>query len=158
MGAEALATAQRGDDLTDVARAQALLGVIARRAGDQQAARSHLAAALAAADEADRGSPAGEGADPGVRIAALNSLALVEAEGGDPGRAESLIRDALARCERQGDRHRQAALENSLADVLHAQGRPDESMEHLKRAVALFAEIGGEPGELAPEIWKLVEW
>jgi tetratricopeptide (TPR) repeat protein len=157
MGAEALLTAQRADDPTDVARAEALLGVVARRAGDRAAARSHLAAALAAADEADRRSP-GESPDPGVRIATLNSLALVEAEEGHPDRAEVLIRDALARCERQGDRHRQAALENSLADLLHAQGRADESMEHLKRAVALFAEIGGKPGELAPEIWKLVEW
>jgi hypothetical protein len=53
---------------------------------------------------------------------------------------------------------KQAALENNLADLLHAQGREAESMEHLKRAVALFAEIGGRPGELEPEVWKLVEW
>ncbi len=31
-------------------------------------------------------------------------------------------------------------------------------MDHLKRAVAIFAEIGGRPGELEPEVWKLVEW
>ena len=31
-------------------------------------------------------------------------------------------------------------------------------MDHLKLAVALFAEITGEPGELEPEIWKLVDW
>jgi hypothetical protein len=31
-------------------------------------------------------------------------------------------------------------------------------MVHLKLAVALFAEIGGRPGDLQPEIWKLVEW
>jgi hypothetical protein len=24
--------------------------------------------------------------------------------------------------------------------------------------VTLFAEVGGRPGELEPEIWKLVEW
>ena len=29
-------------------------------------------------------------------------------------------------------------------------------MTHLKRAVALFADVGGRPGELEPEIWKLV--
>lgn len=29
-------------------------------------------------------------------------------------------------------------------------------MEHLRRAVTLLAEIGGRPGELDPEIWKLV--
>jgi hypothetical protein len=31
-------------------------------------------------------------------------------------------------------------------------------MAHLKRAVAIFAEVGGRPGELEPEIWKLVAW
>jgi hypothetical protein len=31
-------------------------------------------------------------------------------------------------------------------------------MAHLKLAVAIFAEVGGHPGDLEPEIWKLVEW
>ena len=31
-------------------------------------------------------------------------------------------------------------------------------MIHLKRAVALFAEVGGRPGAPEPEIWKLVAW
>ena len=97
-------------------------------------------------------------ADPGVRIAALNTLALVCADGGDPDRAIALTREALILCERQGDRHRQAALENNLADLLQATGQPDEALDHLKRAVTLFAEVGGRPGELEPEIWKLVEW
>lgn len=96
--------------------------------------------------------------DPGVRIAALNTLALVCADGGDPDRAIALTRETLILCERQGDRHRQAALENNLADLLHATGRPDEALDHLRRAVTLFAEVGGRPGELEPEIWKLVEW
>jgi hypothetical protein len=30
-------------------------------------------------------------------------------------------------------------------------------MEHLKRAVEIFAEIG-EGDRLQPKIWKLVEW
>ncbi len=30
-------------------------------------------------------------------------------------------------------------------------------MRHLKRAVALFAEID-EPDAREPEVWKLVEW
>ena len=47
---------------------------------------------------------------------------------------------------------------NNLADLLQMTGRPDEAMAHLKRAVSLFAEIGGRPAELEPEIWKLVEW
>ena len=28
-------------------------------------------------------------------------------------------------------------------------------MDDLKRAVALFADVGGRPGEQEPEIWKL---
>jgi DNA-binding SARP family transcriptional activator len=154
----ALATARDHDDPIEVARARALLGAAARRAGDRAAARSHLEGALALVEEAERRGGHDALPDPSVRIAALNTLALVEWEGGDPNAAEALVRDALARCERQGDRHRQAALENTLADLLHAQDRGDESMEHLKRAVALFAEIGGRPGELEPEVWKLAEW
>jgi tetratricopeptide (TPR) repeat protein len=88
----------------------------------------------------------------------MNSLALVEADLGRRDRAIDLVREALALCERQGDRHRQAALENNLADLLRADGRADEGMEHLKRAVAIFADIGGQPDELRPEIWKLIEW
>jgi hypothetical protein len=56
-----------------------------------------------------------------------------------------------------GDRHREAALHNNLADLLHVVGRQEEPMGHLKRAVGIFAEIG-EEGELQPEIWKLAEW
>jgi hypothetical protein len=31
-------------------------------------------------------------------------------------------------------------------------------MGHLKQAVALFAEIGTQAGDMQPEIWKLTEW
>ena len=54
-------------------------------------------------------------------------------------------------------RHREAALRNRHADLLHAAGREDEAMRELKAAVTLFAEVG-EQGKLEPEIWKLVEW
>jgi DNA-binding SARP family transcriptional activator/Tfp pilus assembly protein PilF len=154
----ALATATEHDDPLEVARGRAMLGVSARRAGDLSTARQHLGAAIDSSDVADR-RPAAQGSpDPGVRISALNTLALVEMDDGDPAAAEALFRDALERCERQGDRHRQAALENGLADALHAQGRSEDSMEHLKHAVALFADIGSQDGELEPEVWKLVEW
>ena len=150
-------SADHGDRI-GMARAEALLGMLARRAGESDAARRHLDAALVTLDDADRDATTDEPPDPGVRIATLNTLALLESDGGSLEAAETLMRDALARCERQGDRHRQAALENNLADLLHAQGRDAASMDHLKRAVALFAEIGGRPGELEPEVWKLVEW
>jgi hypothetical protein len=58
----------------------------------------------------------------------------------------------------QGDRHRKAALRNNLADTLHRAGRDDEAMEELKRAVAIFAEVGGHEEEPQPGVWRLVEW
>ena len=96
--------------------------------------------------------------DPGPAIAARNALAIVEAEQGDRAAAIALLEDALAACRRTGEPHLEAAVENNLADQLHAAGRTEEAMTHLKRAVALFAEVGGRPGELEPEIWKLVTW
>jgi DNA-binding SARP family transcriptional activator/Tfp pilus assembly protein PilF len=149
LAAQALLLAKAANDLPGVARAEDLLGILARGRGDLAAARAHL----------ERSSEAARaGSDPGPRIAALNSLALVHADLGHRDRAIELTREALVLCERQGDRHRQAALENNLADLLRAEGRQDEAMEHLKRAVAIFAEVGGQPDELQPEIWKLIEW
>jgi tetratricopeptide (TPR) repeat protein len=162
-GAERLAReahdlAESGGDSIGLARALDLLGILARQRGDLVAARADLEQAISMLDAAEAHSTAGPAPDPGVRIAALNTMALVLADEGDTARAIELTRDALERCRRQGDRHRQAALENNLADLLQMTGRPDEAMAHLKRAVSLFAEIGGRPGELEPEIWKLVEW
>ena len=145
----ALAVAAAAGDRDGIARAEDILGILARRRGDLLAAGSHLERAVAAAAQAS---------DPGLSVASLNSLALVCADAGDPERAMVLTRDALQRCERQGDRHHQAALENNLADLLRSVGRRDEAMDHLKRAVAIFADVGGRPGELEPEIWKLVDW
>jgi tetratricopeptide (TPR) repeat protein len=96
--------------------------------------------------------------DDRAAIAARNGLALVEAAAGDRAAAIGLLATAVDRCRRMGERHLEAVVENSLADQLHAVGRTDEAMEHLKRAVAIFADVGGAPGELEPEIWKLVAW
>jgi DNA-binding SARP family transcriptional activator/Tfp pilus assembly protein PilF len=149
LAGQALSLAKAANDLPGVARAEDLLGILTRGQGDLAAARAHLERSCEAAAAS---------ADPGPQIAALNSLALVHADIGDRDRAVELTREALVLCERQGDRHRQAALENNLADLLQAEGRADEAMEHLKRAVAIFADVGGRPDELQPEIWKLVEW
>ena len=58
----------------------------------------------------------------------------------------------------QGDRHREAALHNNLADLLHAAGRSEEALLHVKQSVTIYAEIGVEAGTVQPQIWKLAEW
>ena len=149
LASEALELAEDAADGPSIARALDVAGIVDRGRGDGVAARSTLERAVHVAETTG---------DLGLQVASLNSLALVCADAGDRERAIALTVRALGLCERQGDRHSQAALENNLADLLHATGRGDVAIEHLKRAVAIFAEVGGQPGELEPEIWKLVEW
>ena len=80
--------------------------------------------------------------EPTARIAALNNLALAQGETGDRSAGIALLEEALRLCTEQQDRHREAALHNNLADLWHREGNRERSMEHLKRAVAIFAEIG----------------
>jgi len=130
------------------ARPLEVLGLVALAAGSLDLARTHLARALEAAGTADIP----------VAVGTRHALAIVEARSGRLGPAIELASAALDDGRVLGDRHVEAVLENTLADLLHHAGRVEESMVHLKRAVAIFAEIGGHPGELEPEIWKLVEW
>ena len=129
-------------------QAENLLAMLARRSGDLAAARRHLRRSVDRAGLADH---------PGARIAALNHLALLERTVGNLDDALALTEEALRRCELLGDRHREAALRNNRADLLHALGRPAEAAEELVRSVTAFAEVGEGRG-LEPEIWKLVEW
>ncbi|MEO5965283.1 MAG: AAA family ATPase [Candidatus Limnocylindrales bacterium] len=145
----ALAVGTTAGDARATGAAYRLLGLVARARGDLDRARDVLVQSLQIADLDP---------DPGAAIAASNALALVEAAAGDRDRAIRLLEDALAECRRTGETHLEAAVENNLADQLHAAGRSDEAMDHLKHAVTLFAEVGGRPGELEPEIWKLVSW
>lgn len=130
------------------ARPHQILGLVALARGDLDRARSNLERAL---DES-------AGLDLPVTVASKHALAQVASRSGDLIGATELAEAALTEGRRLGDRHVEAALENTLADILHAAGRDDQSMIHLKLAVALFAEVGGRPGDLEPEIWKLVEW
>jgi predicted ATPase/DNA-binding SARP family transcriptional activator len=145
---KALELAEGTSDRRALAQAHNMLGILAGRSGDQTAALGHLEESLDLA-EALR--------DSDVKVAALNNLALARENGGEPEEALRLTETALRICVASGDRHREAALHNNLADLLHATGREQASMEHLTRAVELFAEIG-ERDELQPEVWKLVEW
>jgi DNA-binding SARP family transcriptional activator len=145
-GAEELARrslelGEAGDDTEAVAQACNILGMLT---GSTQ----HLERSVELAESLP---------DRSVLVAALNNLALAYARAGETDAAMALTSRALDLCSEQGDRHREAALHNNLADLLHREGREAESMEHLKAAVAIFAEVGDDGG-MQPEVWKLVEW
>lgn len=129
--------------------AERLVGLVAQARGDLPSARLALerSAALAADDP-----------DPTAAIAAVTALALAMAADGALDTAVETAAAAIEACRRIGDRHLEAAVENHLADVLHAAGREEAAMEHLKRAVALFAEVGEGAPERDPGIWALAAW
>jgi DNA-binding SARP family transcriptional activator/tetratricopeptide (TPR) repeat protein len=141
---QALALAEVSHDPRALARAHAAAGTLADQEGDRARALAHLERGLALAEQVD---------DPETRVSALNSLALALAET-DPVRAIALAEAALGLCLARDDRHRAAALHNTLADLRHAQGEREVSLVHLRKAVALFAAIGHDQ----PEIWMLTEW
>ena len=149
MALRAAEIAQTTNDTGVVAQAHNMLGVLARSRADFDEAFRQLEMSLKLA-EALR--------DPCARVAVLNNLALAQIDAGDQRKAIEVIEAALDLCASQGDRHREAALHNNLADTLHASGRPEDAMAHLTQAVTIFAEIGVDSGALHPEIWKLVEW
>ena len=144
----ALAVADEAGDARARAQAHNMLGILAGKSGEGEAALGHLRESLGLAEKLG---------DPEPKVAAFNNLALALGAQGKTQEALETAGTALDLCARLGDRHREAALRNNLADLCHAAGREEESMAHLKRAVEIFAEIG-EADTLQPEIWKLVEW
>ena len=145
----ALALAEESGDARALAQSHNVLGILANHAADPLQAREHLSSSLELAEQL---------ASPEARIAALNNLALAHSASGETARALALSEAALQLCATLGDRHREAALRNNIADILHRAGRGEEAMEWLKQAVAIFAEIGVDEGGWQPEVWKLVEW
>lgn len=97
-------------------------------------------------------------ANPVAQIAAMNNLARVYLELDRLEEAIDINEQALKLCIQIGDRHREAALRNNLADLFHAAGDKEQAMAYLKQAVKIFSEIGVDAGGMNPEIWKLVEW
>lgn len=142
---EALAAAEKAEDAAVIGAARRSLGLIFLSEGDAPAARVASRQALAATDAQD----------PTGRIAALTGLALAEAAAGDVEAGLSHGASAVALCREIGDRHLEGAVENHLADLLHAAGREEDAMVHLRRAVAAFAEVGGDPADQDPGIWML---
>lgn len=142
---EALVAAERAKDAAGIGAAHRSLGLISLASGDAHAARIASRQAVAAADPQD----------PTGRIAALTGLALAEAAAGDVEAGLAHGVSAVELCRQIGDRHLEGAVENHLADILHAAGRDDDAMVHLRRAVEAFAEVGGDPAEPDPGIWML---
>lgn len=129
--------------------ADRIVGLVAWAQGDLAGARAALERSVAvAADDPD----------PTASIAAMTALALTLAAGGSVDEGIATAMAAIQACVRIGDRHLEAAIENHLADMLHEAGRPEDSMVHLKRAVALFAEVGEHERERDPGIWALAAW
>jgi len=96
--------------------------------------------------------------DPTAGIAALVGLAMADRA---LGLVDALVEHgeaALSSSRRIGDRHLEAAVENHLADLLHAAGRDEAAMLHQRRAVAAFAELAGDPTDPDPGIWMLAAW
>ena len=132
---EAIEAADAAGDSLTLGAARRLSGLVALDAGQPAAAVVDLRLALAVA---------GDDPDPTAAIAALVGLAMAEAASGDPEAALGHGQSAVQACRRIGDRHLEAAVENHLADLLHAAGRDDEALVHLRRAVAAFAEMDGD--------------
>jgi tetratricopeptide (TPR) repeat protein len=162
---QALQEAEHAGSTAALSRAHAMTSHLSRLSGNHAEALSHARSALLLAEQLD---------DLGLHVAALNSLALAsalpsasgESTAGSPeegnaegiGAAIPLLERALDLCRQQGDRHREAALHNNLADVYHLIGDHASAMQHLTEAVTIFAEIGSGLGVENPEIWKLTEW
>lgn len=152
LATEAHVMAEGGPDLRALCQSYNLLGMLATLEGDLDKSFSLLGRSRELADELGA---------PDLQVAALNNLALAHQANGAVAPALELTAAALAlSTSTSADRHHEAALHNNMADLLHASGRSEESMWHLKRSVEIFAEVGdvGADEEPRPGVWRLVRW
>ena len=145
----ALAMVESEGEEKATSQAHNVLGVLSRRAQESEAAGEHFRQSLQLSEQQN---------DIAGRIASLNNLALLHLDQENLDSAQATAEAALNICVTFGDRHREAAIRNNLADIHHRAGHPDEAMAQLKLAVAIFSEVGLSPDVVEPEIWKLVEW
>lgn len=134
---------QRAVDEADLARALGLIGMLTEEAEE---AIALLEQSLQRAGE-----------DPTLRAAAHNSLSYAHQRAGHLDEALLAAQRGLDLVRSVGDRHREAALLNRLADVLHLQGRVEESKEALRQAVGIFSDLHTVEAPV-PELWLLTEW
>ena len=147
--AGALVAATDGADPVAAGSAHRMIGLLALDRGDAGFARQSLALARASAS-ADP--------DPSSAIADLVGLAMAEAALGNLDAMLERGQEAVSACQRIGDRHLEAAVENHIADLLHEAGLDDAAWPHQRRAVEAFAEVGGTPADPDPGIWMLAAW
>jgi tetratricopeptide (TPR) repeat protein len=95
------------------------------RQDDIQTAQNHFQKSLSLGDQLS---------DLSIKIATLNNLSLLFKDTAEYARAQELAQEALELCTKQGDRHRQAALLNNLADLVHIQGEQEIAMDYLKQS------------------------
>ncbi len=139
----------KGGDTRSLAVAHNIMGVLESNLGRYPAAEEHLKVGVDLARQAS---------DSATFLSAFQNLAVLYYRQGDVEKARRLTAEALSLSISFGDRHREAALHNAMADLMHASGQTDEAMEQLKKAVAIYAEIGVEAGEFRPQVWMLTEW
>jgi len=139
---EAVNAAAATGNRQQLSRVQNILGVVSP---DPAIAMSHLDEAMRLAGDDDL-----------LRMAALNNQALARSAAGEDDSAVHLIEEAIAIAVRTGNRHREAALHNHLADLHHRAGRDTEAKAELMRAVSLFADV--DAGDPEPEVWLLRQW
>lgn len=137
-----------GDPLA-LAQVYNLLGIMARAEQHPASAVEYLSKSLALARQLE---------NPSTQIAALNNLALAQADQDEYPQAIATLQEALEACLTLGDRHQEAALRNNLADILRTSHQEEAAISQLKQAVAIFADIGQNVVDWEPEIWKLAEW
>ena len=125
-----------------LSRVHNIIGVVC---DDPSMAAEHLDTALRLAGDDDL-----------LRLAGLNNRAHLTAESGDLEGAIRMVNEAVGIAERTGNRHREAALHDHLADLHHRAGREDEANLALTKAVTLFSGIG--TGDWLPEVWLLSRW
>ncbi len=138
-----------GEDVSARIQAHNVIGMLARSNGELGSALQHLESSLSSAESS---------ADLLAQAAVLNNIALVQTDQRDFDRALESACAALRICQKLGDRHHEAALLNTIADIYHYSGQPETAMAYLKQAVTIFAEIGQQGREYQPEVWKLTEW
>ena len=147
LGALALEAARIAGDERGVAQALNVQGMVALADGRPSEALARLEPAVEAAATLD---------DPEPFVAALNNLSRAQLASADLDGARETAFRALEVAERQGDRHRCAALHSQIADVLHAAGDEAGALDHLKASAAGFSDVQGD--EIRAEIWTLTEW